>query len=326
MRPERRRFLRSLAVLPLALKQLSCAPAGTAPRSDRHNPFKRRGASTLVVVEGSDLNRLVPAGLNGLPGTGAAFRRAHVVLKPNATASEPYPVTTDLQLLRELIRYLKGAGAASITICDSPSFAGLSATGVFRKLGYTSLADTDAGVRVTVVDPLVGTEFVRASNPAWQCNPAVLTSRPVRDADIVINLCIPKRHHLSDFSCALKNNFGCTADTFRSLAHLWGGARFDQSLVEFADAVRPQLTVVDARKVLARNGPTFRRGQSEIVATRRLVLTTDMVAADSYCADLMEEVDSTFSKANRVRRQLDYAAQLGLGEPDLRKIELVRIE
>jgi hypothetical protein len=41
---------------------------------------------------------------------------------------------------------------------------------------------------------------------------------------------------------------------------------------------------------------------------------------------LMEEVDSTFSKANRVRRQLDYAAQLGLGEPDLRKIELVRIE
>lgn len=109
------------------------------------------------------------------------------------------------------------------------------------------------------------------------------------------------------------------------LAHLRGGEFFDHSLVEFADAVRPKLTIVDARSILAKSGPLFRPGLSEIVAARRIVLSGDMVAVDSYCPLLMEKLDPTFERSRRLQRQLEYARSLGLGEPNLAKIEVREI-
>ena len=85
------------------------------------------------------------------------------------------------------------------------------------------------------------------------------------------------------------------------------------------------LTIVDARSLLAKSGPSFRPGQSEIVAARRIVVSRDMVAGDSYCRRLMERLDPTFSKSKRLRRQLAYAQSLGLGEANLAKAEVQEV-
>jgi uncharacterized protein (DUF362 family) len=175
------------------------------------------------------------------------------------------------------------------------------------------------------IDSQVGSEYVRVSKPKWKANTFLLTDRLVDEADFVINLAILKRHHIADFSCALKNNFGCTYGTFRMLAHMRGGEFFDNSLVEFADAVRPNLTIVDARSILAKSGPSFHLGKSEIVAARRIVLSGDMVAVDSYCGRLMEKLDPTFDMSKRLQRQLEYAQSLGLGEASLARTEVAEI-
>jgi uncharacterized protein (DUF362 family) len=202
--------------------------------------------------------------------------------------------------------------------------AGLAAWRVLARLGYLDLG-RELGVDAVTIDPTVGSEFVKTARAEWTCHPFILTSRLVQEADVVINAAIPKRHHTSDFSCALKNHFGCTADTFRMLAHWRGGPFFDASVVEFADAVRPELTIVDARKVLARAGPTVRRGISEIKEARRLVLSSDPVAVDAYCAGLMEELDDSFHKATRIQAQLDYAERLGLGRAEWRSLAVSEI-
>jgi uncharacterized protein (DUF362 family) len=291
---------------------------------DTKNLFLHNGRPLLVSVEGKDVREMLAAGLNRLPQLEDALKAKRVLIKPNATASEPYPVTTDVALLRVIVQHVKRAGASQITICDSSSFAGFANDRVFAKLGYFSLAKEDS-IRATVIDSQVGSEYVRVSNPKWTANPFLLTDRLVNEADFVINLAIPKRHHVADFSCSLKNNFRCTYGTFRMLAHMRGGEFFDNSLVEFADAVRPNLTIVDARSVLAKSGPSFRQGESEIVAGRRLVLSGDMVAVDSYCGRLMEKLDPTFDKSKRLRGQLQYAQSLGLGEADLAKAELLEV-
>jgi uncharacterized protein (DUF362 family) len=267
---------------------------------------------------------LLAAGLNRLPQLEDALKGKRVLIKPNATASEPYPVTTDVALLQAIVQYVKRAGASQITICDSSSFAGFANDRVFTKLGYFSLAKEES-VRATAIDSQVGSEYVRVSSSKWTANAFLLTDRLVNEADFVINLAIPKRHHAADFSCALKNNFGCTYGTFRMLAHMRGGEFFDNSLAEFADAVRPNLTIVDARSVLTKSGPSFRPGQSEIVAARRIVLSGDMVAVDSYCGRLTEKLDPTFDRSKRLWRQLDYAQSLGLGDFNLAKTELLEI-
>ncbi len=326
---DRRQFLCSMALLHPTVRTLASGltaglQLGRGRERSGNNLFLHNGKPLLVSVEGNDLREMVSAGLNRLPQLEEVLKGKRVLLKPNATGSEPYPVTTDVALLRGMVQYVKRAGALQITICDSSSFAGLANERVFTKLDYFSLAKVES-VRATVIDSQVGSDYVRVSNPKWRVNAFLLTDRLVNEADFVINLAIPKRHHAADFSCALKNNFGCTYGTFRMLAHMRGGEFFDNSLVEFADAVRPNLTIVDARSILAKFGPGFRPGESEIVAARRLVLSGDMVAVDAYCGRLMEKLDSTFDRGKRLQRQLDYAQSLGLGEAELAKAELLEV-
>ena len=264
---------------------------------------------------------MLAVGLEALPGFDTAVRGKRIVLKPNATGYQPYPVTTDPLLLRFVIAELRRRGARDITLCDAPSYAGLTASRVFSKLGYYELGRHEK-VSVLCCDPVRGSHHIRVSRPEWRRNPILLTNRFVRNADLVINLAIAKRHHAADFSCALKNNFGCTADTFRTLAHSReSDGFFDESLVEFADAVRPELTIVDARKLLTKSGPGFIPGKSEVKNGDQLVISGDMVAVDSFCARLMERLDTTFTLERRVRAQLTYARALGLGEPDHVRVE-----
>jgi len=326
---DRRQFLCSMVLLHPTVRMLanSLVP-GLQLRRGReraaNNLFLHDSKPLLVSVEGNDVKEMLAAGLNRLPQLEDAVRGKCVVIKPNATASEPYPVTTDVALLRAIVQYVKRAEASQITICDSSSFAGFANDRVFMKLGYFSLAKEES-VKATVIDSQVGSEYVCVSSSKWTANAFLLTDRLVNEADFVINLAIPKRHHAADFSCALKNNFGCTYGTFRMLAHMRGGEFFDNSLVEFADAVRPNLTIVDARSVLAKSGPSFRRGESEIVAGQRLVLSGDIVAVDAYCGRLMGKLDPTFDRSKRLQHQLEYAQSLGLGEPDLAKTDVLEV-
>jgi uncharacterized protein (DUF362 family) len=305
VRLPRREFLRRGAA-----GLLGCS-AASSPRQGWLGARER-----LVVAEGNELQRMLAPSLDLLGGFDAAVRGKRVALKPNATDFQPYPVTTDPLLLQLLIAELKCRGAAEITICDAPSYAGITASRVFSKLGYYDLGK-QPGVRVLCCDPVRGSQYARVSRPEWRRNPVLLTNRYVREASLVINLAIPKRHHAADFSCALKNNFGCTADTFRTLAHAHEQESFfDESLVEFADAVRPELTIVDARKLLTKSGPAFTPGKSEITDADQLIVSGDMVATDAYCAQLMERLDKTFAVDRRVKAQLAYARTLGLGDPD----------
>ena len=325
---DRRQFLCSMALLHPSVRTLANSLwLGQLTRGRERaatNLFLHDGRPLLVSVAGNDVREMLATGLTRLPQLNDVLKGKRVVIKPNATASEPYPVTTDVALLEAIVLYVKQAGASQITICDSSSFAGFANDRVFTKLGYFSLAEKES-VRATVIDSQVGSEYVRVSNPKWTTNRFLLTDKVVNRADFVINLAIPKRHHAADFSGALKNNFGCTYGTFRMLAHMRGGEFFDNCLVEFADAVRPNLTIVDARSVLAKSGPSFRPGQSEIVAAQRLVLSGDMVAADAYCGRLMEKLDPSFDLTKRLQRQLVYAHSLNLGQPDLGETEMLEV-
>jgi uncharacterized protein (DUF362 family) len=334
----RRAFLESLIALPCFLypgKNWSSSPSWITPRPRRYsrNVFIRNGKPLLVIVEGKDLKAMLETGLEAIPEFEVLLKnKKRIALKPNATAPEVYPVTTDVDLLSELIRKIKQVSTARLTVVDSTSYAGLAAHRVFSKLGYFGLRDEDK-VRVFSIDPTVASDFVKVHHSAWKRNPSLLTNKLIQDSDAIINLAVPKRHHVADFTCALKNNFGCTYDTFRMSAHANyskndenGSRAFDESLVEFADAVRSELTIVDARSLLTRSGPTFRPGRSEIKGgVNRLIISGDMVAMDSYCADLMAKYDETFEKEKRVRRLLDYASTLGLGTNDLGRVEMVEI-
>jgi uncharacterized protein (DUF362 family) len=64
-----------------------------------------------------------------------------------------------------------------------------------------------------------------------------------------------------------------------------------ESLADLADFIRPTLTIMDAYRILLRNGPTG--GNLEDVALKKtLVASTDPVALDAYVAKAYWDLDA----------------------------------
>jgi len=153
--------------------------------------------------------------------------------------------------------------------------------------------------------------------------------RLIYNLPIIISTSVIKRHLPGFMSSALKNNF-IAYGTQRKKVHQFakkGGESykyFDQCLVEFADAIRPELTIIDARCILIKSGPTLGYGAEIKPGVNRMILSWDMVAIDTLASQIMEKYDDTF-QAEMIKPYLDYACQLGLGTTDLGQIEMINI-
>jgi uncharacterized protein (DUF362 family) len=106
---------------------------------------------------------------------------------------------------------------------------------------------------------------------------------PLIDADKVINVPVAKHHNLAKFTAAMKNWYG-----------LLGGRRnrlhqsIDLSIADLATFMRPTLTIVDATRVLMRNGPQG-GNIDDARDVHQVIASLDQVAVDAYGATLIGE-------------------------------------
>ena len=134
----------------------------------------------------------------------------------------------------------------------------------------------------------------------------VLTTWPVLEhflaADKMINVPIAKHHSLTGVTLGMKNWYGILGGPRHRLHQ-----RIHESLVDLADFMRPTLTIVDAYRVLMRNGPTG-GNVSDTELKKSMVASTDPVALDAYVAKAFWNLD-----ADRLR-YLVLAEERGLGK------------
>jgi uncharacterized protein (DUF362 family) len=104
---------------------------------------------------------------------------------------------------------------------------------------------------------------------------------PLVQADKIINVPVAKHHNLAKYTGAMKNWYGSLGGR-RNRLH----QNIDVSVADLATFMRPTLVVVDATRVLVRNGPQG----GNIDDTREMntvIATVDQVAADSYGTTLI---------------------------------------
>jgi uncharacterized protein (DUF362 family) len=104
---------------------------------------------------------------------------------------------------------------------------------------------------------------------------------PLVQADKVINVPVAKHHNLAKYTGAMKNWYGSLGGR-RNRLH----QNIDVSVADLATFMRPTLVVVDATRILMRNGPQG----GNVDDTREMntvIATVDQVAADSYGATLI---------------------------------------
>ncbi len=195
-----------------------------------------------------------------------------VVIKPNISwAREPHlAATTHPEVLEAVIELCQEAGAKKVRIADNTihtaqrCFAITGAGQVAQKTGADLVQPRSSRMKKM---KLHGHRL-----DVWP----VFT--PLVEADKVINLPVAKVHGLSGLTLGMKNWIGAVGGR-RGALH----QDIHQTIVDLAQFFKPEITLIDATRIMISNGPSG-GSLSDVKAVNRLILSNDPVAADARAA------------------------------------------
>jgi len=260
------------------------------------------GTPRAAEARGDDPAANVRRALAALGGIERYVRPGETVLvKPNVGWDRlpEQAANTDPRVVAEIVRLCKGAGAKRVVVadlsCNDPARC-FARSGVLAAAGAAGADVLDARSLKMTVASLTGAAS------------GLEVMGPVLTADRVINVPVAKHHGLSRVTLGMKNWFGVLGrgrdrlhqDIHRAIAEL--GAQF-----------RPTLTVIDATRVLMRNGP---QGGSlaDVKALGGVLAALDPVLADAWGAAQLSVNPLTLEFIHE-------AEKVGLGHADLTAVK-----
>lgn len=263
------------------------------------------GSPVFAVVHGKDPHKMVRAALDKLGGISRFIvPDDRVLLKPNVgwDRQPEQAANTNPEVVRAMVELCLEAGASEVRVTD------VSINDPYRCFARSGIeaAVKQAGgeIKYTSENDFVLTDLKGRVLKVWP------VSRFYHEADKVINMPVVKHHSLSQCTVAMKNWYGVLGGR-RNRLH----QEINASIADLASAVRPTLTVVDATRVLKRNGPTG-GNLSDVEIVDTILVGLDEVALDAYSLkylDLNVE-DVPF---------LGLAEQRGIGRTDWMSLDYV---
>lgn len=293
---KRRDFIRDMAAGSLVLRFGPGVFAGQASAEGR--------ALQLAAVEGESPYAITKEAVAMLGGMKRFVGKGDkVVIKPNIgwDRTPEMAACTNPEVVKALVELVLEAGAKKAVVIDNTTN---QAKRCYVRSGIQEAVKQAGGDMLFVDDYRVKKMALKG---AWIKEWEIVLD--VIEADKIINVPIAKHHSLCRLTLGMKNWLGAT-----------GGARnqfhqgLDKAVVDLAAFFKPQLTVLDAYRILVRNGPQGGRvSDTELVKT--VVAGTDPVAVDAMAA-------SFFGVAPRELPYLGFARDRGLGEFELEKVRL----
>ncbi len=199
-----------------------------------------------------------------------------VLLKPNLlTGARPTKeCITRPEIIYTVAQMVKEVGGKPF-LGDSPAFG--SAKGVARTNGLLEMLEE---LDVPIVE-FHGDRY--ATGGALQ---HLRLSKEAMNADVVINLPKVKSHMQLTLTISVKNLFGCVPGKMKAWWHMEAGKdaeKFAQMLIETAQAISPQLTILDGIIGHEGNGPSG----GEPKALGLLAATQDVFALDRVIVEIL---------------------------------------
>jgi uncharacterized protein (DUF362 family) len=135
----------------------------------------------------------------------------------------------------------------------------------------------------------------------------------ILNSDVFINVPILKSHGGATITVAMKNLMGIIWNR-----RYWHMHDLHQCIADYATYRKPDLNVVDAYRVMKKNGP---KGVSveDVVTLKSLIISTDIVAADAAAAKL-------FGLEPKTVDYIRIASEMGVGRMDLENLNINRIK
>jgi uncharacterized protein (DUF362 family) len=200
-----------------------------------------------------------------------------VVIKPNISwARRPaLAATTHPQVLEAVVELCQDAGAKKVRIVDNTMH---DARQCFALSGAGMVAKNTGADLIYPRPSLMRNMRLNGNRlDVWP------VFKPLVETDVLINVPVAKHHSFTRLTLGMKNWLGGIGGNRRSLHQ-----EINQSIVDLAHFFKPSVTLIDAIRIMTRNGPSG-GSTSYVEATNRLILSDDPVAADAKAALLFNQ-------------------------------------
>ncbi len=294
---------------------LNSATAGIAGAGflSSYNPselFAGQDNPYLVAVKGGEPDIMFDKAIEAMGGMKNFVKKGQkVVVKPNIGWDvEPERAgNTNPLLVKRIIEQCFSAGAKEVYVFDNPC-------------DNMQKCYSRSGIEKAVKD--AGGKMAPGKGESYYHPITIKGTKKIKDAkvhelilnaDVFINVPVLKHHSSAKITVSMKNLMGIVWDR-----GFWHRTDLHQCIAEFASWKKPQLNIVDAYRIMKKNGP---RGVSkdDVLLSKSLLMSTDMVAIDAAAAKLFgsEPGDIPYIKI---------AHDIKVGRMDLENLNIKRIK
>ena len=258
----------------------SLAVAGAVTWPNQKQPLaagvsgdKKFIAEAVGQSEGYSIKALTRSVLESVGGMSRFVSKGDVVvIKPNISwARRPeLAATTNPQVLEAVIELCQEAGAKKVRIADNTIH---DARQCFALTGAGMVAKNSGAELIYPRSSLMRKMGLKGNRLGiWP------VFKPLVEADVLINVPVAKHHSLSTLTLGMKNWIGGVGGSRWSLHQ-----DINQSIVDLAHFFKPAVTLIDATRIMTKNGPSG-GSTSYVQARNTLILSDDPVAADAKAA------------------------------------------
>ncbi|HNY76985.1 MAG: DUF362 domain-containing protein [Sedimentisphaerales bacterium] len=263
----------------------------------------------LVAVQNGEPDVMFDKAIEAIGGMSSVVKKDQVVVvKPNIAWDKP-PETganTNPVLVKRIVEHCFKAGARKVYVLDHTCH---DCRKTYESSGIMAAAQA---AQATVVFANGEEDYVPVTIPKAAVLKTTKVHKLIAECDVLIDVPVLKNHGGAGVTVAMKNLMGVVWD--REYYHKAG---LHECIADFCHYRRPDLNVVDAYRIMLRNGPY--QGQPADIAVRKsLLLSRDIVAADAAGAKL-------FGSDPAQTRHIQLANDSGIGTMNLEKLNIKKI-
>ncbi|MGO9176922.1 MAG: DUF362 domain-containing protein [Desulfobaccales bacterium] len=263
----------------------------------------------LAKAQGSNYAHLVVDAIQALGGMKKFVNPGEVVVvKPNMAWDRTPELGANANplVVRQVVELCLETGAKQVKVLDNTCD---DARKAYESSGIKAAVEGIKDPRA-VVEFVDERRFVELNIEKARALKKWYFYKDILEADRFINIPVAKQHSEARLTMCLKNMMGAIGG-WRGRIHVG----LHQNIADMNLLLRPDLHVLDATRILLRNGP--KGGKLEDVAVKNLLFAgTDPVALDAYGAGL-------FGLKPEDLGYVVKAHQAGRGEMDLSKIKVL---
>ncbi len=266
------------------------------------DPAPEAGAITSMA------ERLTEQAIAELGGMSRFVKRGDVVwIKPNmgSLLGPEFAVNTNPDVVATLARLCLDAGAKQVKVGDHAAYG---AVRTYPISGIEAAAKAVGAEVVYLKDENFKEMALNGERlKVWPLYPEII------EADLVINVPIVKQHGLARVTACMKNYMGVAGNP----RYQWH-QDLPRCLSDLTFFMKPRLSVVDAVRVLMRNGPSG--GELSDVSLKGIVAAgTNTVGLEAFSAELI-------GLDPKEGRTMALAEAKGLGRVDYRSLPMKEVE